>query len=408
MPGRPLFDRPGAWHKGMTLDIQSFWLIGSICGLGFGALVLLVRNTYPRHLRPVLTLWGMGYIALGLAYTIWFSRSWVGAFNFNVVSRVLVTICLSLQYRAITKLKGHRASNLWLYWPSVAMFLSSTWFSVFYRNLSIQLLFFNIIDMVMMIVLAVALARREHGRRPLIDLGTSIFYSLLAVLTFLVICDYFREGSFPAAYNFNVSRAIVNSCGGILSQGVMMALFLLMVSDRLTRDLAAQAMRDPLTGLFNRRAFEVIALNRIAGARRTGAHLAVIMLDIDRFKSVNDQFGHLAGDAVLCSVANTLRVTLRDEDCLCRWGGDEFCALLPRAGREQVECVAKRMIQAFDEQPFTFEATTIKISITMGIVTEDSGSQDLAVLLRLADEALYAARRPGNNGYVIATAAPPA
>jgi diguanylate cyclase (GGDEF)-like protein len=175
-----------------------------------------------------------------------------------------------------------------------------------------------------------------------------------------------------------------------------------MLSDRLNRNLVAQATRDPLTGLFNRRAFEEIAFREISGAARTGMSLSLLMFDLDQFKQINDRYGHAAGDAVLNTVVATLRNCLRDEDFLCRWGGDEFFALLPRAKREQAQNVAERVLTSFEALNFSIEEQPIEIAVSIGIVTHEGSSKDIASLVLLADAALYQAKEAGRKRFAFA------
>jgi len=188
----------------------------------------------------------------------------------------------------------------------------------------------------------------------------------------------------------------------IMAEAVVFPVLLLMLSERLNRTLVAQAMRDPLTALFNRRAFEEIAFREMSGATRTGLGISLLMFDIDRFKQVNDQYGHTTGDAVLKAVAETLRASLRDEDFLCRWGGDEFLALLPRAKREPAQFVAERVLQAFNDFSFPLDGKSIPVAVSIGIATNEGGAKDLPALVELADDALYRAKEAGRKRFAFA------
>jgi diguanylate cyclase (GGDEF)-like protein len=283
------------------------------------------------------------------------------------------------------------------------MFANCVWFTFIQRNISVELLISNFIDMALMILIARSLLRAEDGQRPFADVVTSFVYALLAIATCGVILDFFRSGNFSPEYNFNCPRAIFNGVAAIVTEGIVFPLFLLMVSERLNRDLTVQAMRDPLTGLYNRRALEEIAFHEISGAARAGQSLSVVLFDIDHFKQVNDQYGHAAGDALLKAAAAALRRTLRDEDFLCRWGGDEFCALIPRAGREQAENVAGRVLQAFKELDFSFKGITVQASVSIGIVTDESHKENFSSFFDRADAALYRAKEEGRNNFAFAS-----
>jgi diguanylate cyclase (GGDEF)-like protein len=230
----------------------------------------------------------------------------------------------------------------------------------------------------------------------------------MGVVTGAVAFDDMRRGRFSVEYNFNSSRTLIDNAAAIVIEGVVFPLFILMVSERLNRDLVVKAMRDPLTDLYNRRAFEDIAFRELSGATRTGLGVSLLVFDIDHLKEINDAHGHAAGDAVLVAAAAAMRRSLRDEDFLCRWGGDEFCALLPRAGREQAQVVMERVQKSFADLGFKYEDEAIPITVSTGMAADEGHAQEFSSLLRLADTALYRAKQAGRNRFVIASGESPA
>jgi diguanylate cyclase (GGDEF)-like protein len=383
-------------------DIRGVWLIGALGSCSFGLLLLVLGRTFPERLRHALSLWGIASICLGMGYTVRLARPWESVYVFHVLSSTLIATCLSLEWWTIRKLKRQATSTISLLVPPLIMFLSSSWFTTVHHNITRQLLIFNLLNMTMMLLIAFALSRVEDGQRPFPDLVAACVYVLLAVVTVGVLLDYIRVGQFSPEYDFNTPRAIFNGIAAIVTAGIVFPLFLLMISERLNRTLVEQAMRDPLTNLFNRRAFEEIGFREISGASRTGLPLSVLMFDIDRFKPVNDKYGHAAGDAVLAAASATLRSCLRDEDYLCRWGGDEFCALLPRADSEQAKNVAERVLRSLDEARFTHEGKSIEVAVSIGIATSTGDTQPLASLIERADSALYLAKRTGRKRFALA------
>lgn len=389
----------------MHFNVVSFWLIGSLGASTCGLLVLIVRKVYPPHLGRVFLLLGIANIALGLNYILRLCSAWDGPFFYNVVSNTLIAVCLAFEYWAIAELKNQRPRFALILGAPLAMFAASFWFVFFQRNISILGIFFNAIDAFMMFTIAWSLSRAENGLRPFADKVSCLVYCLIGSSATGVLINYFIDRQFSPEYNFNSTRSIFNNVAGIVAEVIMFPLYLIMVSDRLNRDLLVQAMRDPLTHLFNRRAFEEIAFREISGAARTGSGLTLLMIDLDQFKLVNDRFGHTAGDEVLITVSSTLRDSLRDEDFLCRWGGDEFLALLPRARRDQAQNVAERILQSFADLDFKLSGEPVNIAVSIGIVTNENGAHDLASLIDLADAALYEAKKTGRRRFAFA---PPA
>jgi diguanylate cyclase (GGDEF)-like protein/PAS domain S-box-containing protein len=171
----------------------------------------------------------------------------------------------------------------------------------------------------------------------------------------------------------------------------------------LTAQLSHQALHDPLTGLPNRALFYDRLEQAHARILRQGGHGAVLLLDLDDFKGVNDTFGHLAGDQMLRSVAGRLEQVTRSTDTLCRFGGDEFLYLAEglRTPRE-AEQVAARLIDTLSA-PFMIAGTYVEQHASIGVVIWDATRADNAEFVQEADVALYEAKREGKGHYVVFT-----
>ena len=155
---------------------------------------------------------------------------------------------------------------------------------------------------------------------------------------------------------------------------------------------------DPLTGIPNRRLLTDRMHQALALARRTGERLAVVMLDLDGFKPVNDRWGHEAGDAVLAEIARRLRLLLRAEDTVARLGGDEFVLLLRHVENESV---FERVLDAI-RQPVEVEGGTASVSASLGVAFFDAAAPvDGDQLLRMADQAAYRAKAAGKDRFVM-------
>jgi len=162
--------------------------------------------------------------------------------------------------------------------------------------------------------------------------------------------------------------------------------------------LREQAMRDALTGLLNRRATLDLFLAEMSRARREKTPLSLMMLDIDHFKPVNDRFGHLMGDEVLCDVARRLRVSARNYDLVGRFGGEEFLIVAPRCRPTDALIQAERLREAVCSHPITLKDTSLAVTISVGVATALEPDQlDMEALLNTADQALYRAKEAGRN-----------
>ena len=164
------------------------------------------------------------------------------------------------------------------------------------------------------------------------------------------------------------------------------------------------AMTDPLTGAYNRRAFIEMGERVLAHAARTKVQASMLMIDIDHFKAINDRHGHLSGDEVLKAMAATVQTCLRKEDLLMRYGGEEFCVLLPATGSDGALVLAERIRADVARQPVRVKDDDISITISIGVATLGAlAGADLGVLFAGSDKALYAAKNAGRNRVECAT-----
>jgi diguanylate cyclase (GGDEF)-like protein len=153
--------------------------------------------------------------------------------------------------------------------------------------------------------------------------------------------------------------------------------------------------QDPVTGFFNRRHFGEVLVAELGDRRGMGP--AVLLLDLDHFKRVNDQHGHLMGDAALQAVADRIASVLRDEDCLARWGGEEFAVLAPDIDRDGVMALAERARVALAEKPIEIGERSINLTLSVGAALAEDGLNTPDSLVDAADQALYDAKDAGRN-----------
>jgi len=168
--------------------------------------------------------------------------------------------------------------------------------------------------------------------------------------------------------------------------------------DVLAAQLHDMAFRDALTGLANRALFHDRMAAALARVRRGQASIAVMLLDLDDFKPVNDRYGHAAGDAVLREVAGRLRGCVRDTDTVARLGGDEFGVLLESPLPDSVPAVAERIVAAV-RAPCVVEGAHVSVGVSVGVATEYDGVRDVDQLLRAADTGMYTAKCQGKGAY---------
>jgi diguanylate cyclase (GGDEF)-like protein len=162
-----------------------------------------------------------------------------------------------------------------------------------------------------------------------------------------------------------------------------------------------QAFHDPLTDVANRAGFELSLAQAIEGARQTGHVVALALLDLDRFKHINDTLGHAAGDALLKEVAARLRDCVRPSDSVARLGGDEFVLVLAGIGYpDGAATVARKVIEQV-ARPVMLEGQAVAVTVSIGISAFPHDGADATTLLKAADDAMYRAKSAGRNGFAI-------
>ena len=164
------------------------------------------------------------------------------------------------------------------------------------------------------------------------------------------------------------------------------------------RQMYESALRDGLTKVFNKKYFTDYLEKEFAFAARHKGPLALIFLDIDHFKKINDTHGHPAGDFVLAELSQMMAELLRTEDVLARFGGEEFTILCRGSDQNGAKIVAERLRRAVEERKFTFGGKEIPVTISLGIAAvPESNVSDHSAFLAAADKALYEAKRSGRN-----------
>jgi len=236
--------------------------------------------------------------------------------------------------------------------------------------------------------------RTSAGVVGLVFLGHAAFAGLRSAFTIL-------ETPLPDL----LAPSMVQSLGFLEAIGAMLAFgigFIVMTTERLQADLRQAATYDSLTGIFNRSAFLALAESTFARAHRSGEAFALLLIDIDHFKRINDSFGHQAGDAVLRAFTAAVTAELRQGDVFGRYGGEEFCVLLPGTRMEGALIVAERLRVALRDLLVEHEGNVISTSVSIGAADTRDAPHTFDEMLAEADRALYRAKATGRDRVVAA------
>jgi len=173
--------------------------------------------------------------------------------------------------------------------------------------------------------------------------------------------------------------------------------FLLMCTERSQVELERVARLDYLTGICNRRAIEDLGQRAIAASRRHGTTLAMMIIDIDHFKRINDDHGHSCGDQALVEAVGRIRAGLRADDLVGRLGGEEFVAVMPNTDAASALAAAERVRTAFNDRGMAIDRQRLQVTVSVGVALLMPEDGRFSHLLRRADRAMYAAKAAGRN-----------
>ncbi len=165
----------------------------------------------------------------------------------------------------------------------------------------------------------------------------------------------------------------------------------------LLQEVQRLAITDELTDVLNRRGFDEVAQREFGAAKRYSRPLSLIMMDIDRFKAINDVYGHPIGDEILVEIAARARTKIRDTDYISRYGGEEFLILLIEQKPDNAKVVAERIRKSVAEQPFATSVGMINVSISAGVTGANSQVSSISMMIKTVDKALYKSKENGRN-----------
>ncbi|MBB5204906.1 diguanylate cyclase (GGDEF)-like protein [Inhella inkyongensis] len=284
--------------------------------------------------------------------------------------------------------------------------LATVWLTWGVDDFPARILSFNL-TLAALSLIAAQVLRLQRGSWPLalliLPMGAHILQALLGLArVVLVLLGHDTGLSLPQVTQPHALLIMLTSLVA-LSLGFG---FVTLHAGRLQRELNDQATTDPLTGLSNRRGFERALAREWRRRQRLGTPMAVLMLDIDHFKQINDSQGHAGGDQALIRMGEVLRSEFRPYDLIGRLGGEEFCVVLPGALREEALTAAERLRQSdwtYAQDP---QGKALRYSLSIGVALADARDTDAEALLQRADTALYQAKLGGRDQVVLSQ--PPA
>jgi diguanylate cyclase (GGDEF)-like protein len=249
------------------------------------------------------------------------------------------------------------------------------------------------------LALAFRLSKLPHSGTPILKQLLTLTAALYGGVALFELANTLSQDLGLKKQGANLTLGLTQTAGiagtSVLT-GLFIALLMLTVNAQMANRLKHLLSTDELTRLGSRRGFNEQAPSYIARCEQAGNMIAVLMLDIDHFKKINDRYGHPVGDAILKNCARQMRASLRPDAMLARYGGEEFCALVPVDRIADARAVGERLRQQVNARPFGFAGFEIRCTISIGIAFAHA-DQALSIAIEQADQALYEAKRTGRN-----------
>ena len=231
--------------------------------------------------------------------------------------------------------------------------------------------------------------------------GALSLYAATLLMRALVTLEY-RTAEYTETAG-QMDRIWMVTC--LLTNGVVAFGYMFLSAAKLRLELLWRAQVDELTGLLNRWALKRATMREIQRCTRSNGSLALVMMDLDGLKVVNDTSGHGCGDVVLQAVGGVLHETVRAQDSVARMGGDEFCVLLPDTEVSEALTVAERLRAEIEELVIRYRGETVRVKASLGVASSEQCGLTWQELMDCSDAALYRAKREGKNRVVVASAA---
>ena len=380
----------------MSVDLATFALFMVVLLVAVASLFAVIASLYPHQSGPGWWLIGCLVLALGYGVRWWYSGGdpqssfWWSGLMYLAGNLAL----LSGIYRFCGQPGQRRIPAMWAVYALL-------WLLAAHASYEQQLV------AVMVLAGSPNLLAFEHLRRAR-ELAEPVLRQYVAgvfLISGLLLCLRGLLPELVAGSHWADSLPQLGAMASLASAAlVLLRLFALLVllHARQEQALRHMAHSDVLTGLLNRKGFFEQAQRLLARHRAGGMPSAVLMLDIDHFKRINDRYGHAAGDAVLSAFGEQLRISVRPEDCVGRLGGEEFAALLLNLPSERAEQVAERLRAHWQDQCVRVNGQAVSATVSIGVCAFQPSEQvDLEEMLRHADQALYQAKNAGRNRQVL-------
>jgi diguanylate cyclase (GGDEF)-like protein len=366
----------------MSLDPTTLFTVAT-CLTGLLGVVILVVWVQERSTRA-LAWWGAAYLMGGSAVGLWGAQEAAPPLVQSVPNALLFIACAMI-WNGARIFHGRSFLPVGLF-AGAAVWIAAMQFPDFATNEHLRVMLSSLVIASYTFLTALELRRERR-----LSIAKGWFASFVPVLHGIVFLSPIPLTLLTPSNGWFALFALQT----LLYVVGMAFIVVIMTQERIVLSHKAAAMTDPLTGLFNRRAFFEVGQQLMERQARTNSPVSVLIFDLDHFKSINDRFGHAVGDEALRVFAETARNNVRTTDVLGRLGGEEFAAILPGGSADAV-MVGERLRVAFEAAAFEISRHRIGATVSIGVAAWLAPT-DINLLLEHADAALYRAKSNGRN-----------
>lgn len=382
-------DKLGSIMQG--LDPRSFIIISTCLAALCGFICFVLRYSVPRDIKG-LNGWGSACVTMVLASLLFAARGQLDVLYSSFIANIAVVAGITLMYCSIRRFCERSPRIMLCVSVPLAVGALLVWPTFFEDNYRLRIIVVSTFNAAVFFATARVLWRRRDRRFAeyftmvvfAVTGLVSVVRCIAAVFSLTVANPLADWSSVQYVYLATFAFSLV-----ALSLG-----FILMVVRRHQLRLEDAALRDGLTGVATRSAFESMAVRELAKSHRARQASSLLMIDLDNFKSINDENGHRGGDLVLKEFVRRTALELRSHDLFGRYGGEEFVVLLPATSEDVAVQIATRLCEVVRE---TISADIPSFTVSIGVATKMSDGEDLGDFLNQADKALYRAKAAGKN-----------
>jgi len=385
------------------MDAKAIFTTVAVMVFANGAVLATVYRDLPATLRPAAARWQAGTVLVAAGCAIFAFGSFLPMPIMVALANFVLTTGLTIYHRALRNFYGRPAETWDMALPFVAT-ASVYWWSAIEPSFIIRL---GVISLMWLWLMG----RSLHLLHAMRHVDTSRSRSMLMVIHAMVMS--FVAARFIIYLSLDLPRGFSLTTNdnplNLITPIIMAALpaigttaFVLLCSDRMRRQLEITAATDDLTGLANRRTLIAHGKARFRSHEAKRQGLAIAVLDLDAFKSINDSHGHEAGDQALVHVAECLRQAARKLDLVARSGGEEFVVIMEDLDGDEAGAAVERMRCAVEAELFRAGTVLVPITVSAGVAVALPGDKSFDDILRRADNALYQAKANGRNCVMLA------